>query len=178
MNYLLQSLYGEAKLAVKGFTHDWTGYVLALKRLKLMFARRSHIVHAHIDKVLGGTKIEDIDSDGLTTLYYSINDFIVTLLRLDLQSELHASILLKRIVQRLPTKLQFKWAEKAYQIRAFEEPNIFHLESWLQDKVMVMREAHTTYSSVALHLESNQPRESFKTLDNATYPNNTNIQQL
>ena len=64
MNYLLQSLYGEAKLAVKGFTHDWTGYVLALKRLKLMFARRSHIVHAHIDKVLCGTKIEDIDSDG------------------------------------------------------------------------------------------------------------------
>ena len=62
---ILQSLHGEAKFAIRGFTHDWTGYVLALKRLKLMFAQRSHIVQAHIDKVLGGTKIEDIDSDVL-----------------------------------------------------------------------------------------------------------------
>ena len=76
MIYLIQSLQGQAKQAVQGFTHDWTGYVLALKRLKDMFAQRSYIVRAYLDTILTGTRLDDSDFNGLRHLYYALNDCI------------------------------------------------------------------------------------------------------
>ena len=140
MTYLLQSLTGQAKQAVCGFSHDWTGYVLALKRLKSMFAQRSSIVRAHIDKLLAGDRISNSDQNSLSDFYYSLNNCIVSLLRLDMKSELLASFLLKQVTQRLPSQLQCKWAERSYQIRAFEDPTLFHFESWLKERVMIMKE--------------------------------------
>ena len=140
MIYLLQSLKGQAKQSIQGFSHDWTGYVLALKRLKVMFAQRSYIVHAYLDSLLHDKRIDDSDSNSLIDFYYSLHDSIIALLRLDLKSELLASNLLRQVSQRLPSRLQRKWAERSYQIRFQEEPSIFHLESWLKDRIMVIKE--------------------------------------
>ena len=111
-----------------------------MKRLKLIFAQHSHIVRAYFDKLLLGGTIGNSDKNSLRDLYYSLNECIVSLLRLDMKSELLSSLLLRQISQRLPNQLQNKWADRAFHIRVFEDPTIFHFELWLKDQIMIPQE--------------------------------------
>ena len=127
-----------------------------MKRLKLIFAQHSHIVRAYFDKLLLGGTIGKSDENSLRDLYYSLNECIVSLLRLDMKSELLSSLLLRQISQRLPHRLQHKWAERAFHIRVFEDPTIFHFESWLKDQIMISKERNIYFSTSGMVLESDQ----------------------
>ena len=139
---LLQHLEGEAKRSVKGYATDSRGYVLSLKRLKYLFGQRPLIAQAVLGKVTKGKAVPNDDVKGLTELYYSINDCLVTLRQLNYGSDLKSSDTLRQVIQRLPSKMHMKWAEYSLIIRRKEEPNLEHLNEWLQARVLAMKEAY------------------------------------
>ena len=140
MAYLIQHLEGEAKCACQGFTNDWLGYVMALKRLKYMFGQKSRVAQAHIDKVTRGRSIQNDDVPGLVQFYYTLSDCIVKLRQLNYVSDMYSSDVLRQAVRRLPTRLHNKWAEQCFRLRRHEEPTIIFLESWLQNRILASKE--------------------------------------
>ena len=139
MRFLLQQLNGEAEKAVKGFANDATGYVLALKKLKKLFGQRSMVARAVLTKVTKGKPVDD-DAKQISEFLYCISDCLITLKQLNYASDLHSSDTLHQALQRLPRRLLAKWSEKSQTIRQHEEPNLVHLEAWLQDRVLAMKE--------------------------------------
>ena len=142
MTYLLQHLHVEAKRSVQGFTNDKAGYIAALQRLKYIFEQKSKVAQAQLWNVIHGKSISNDDAVGLSEFYYTISDCLVNLHQLNYQSDLYSSNVLRQAVRRLPTKLHGKWAEHCLKLRQKTEPNLIHLESWLQDRVLAMKEAH------------------------------------
>ena len=139
---LLQHLRGDAKRAVKGYANDVSGYVLSLKTLKQLFGQRAAIAHAVISQVTKGKIVQNDDKNGLSELYYNVNDCLVTLKQLNYHSDLYSSETLRQAACRLPLYLTTKWAEHCLSIRRRgEEPNLHHLGSWLQIRVMALKEA-------------------------------------
>ena len=138
---LVQHLKDEAKKAVKSYANDPRGYVLSLKRLKYLFGQRPMIARAVLAKVTKGKAVQGDDVQGVAALYYDITDCLSTLDQLDYSSDLYSSETLHQTVQRLPHWLVKKWAERSMGIRRKgEEPNLIHLEQWLLEKILVMKE--------------------------------------
>ena len=127
MSYLIQSLSGDAKRSVMGLSHDWKGYVCGLKRLKLLFGQRATIVHAHMEHIMQ-LHVKDSDTETLSVFYYSLNDCVMSLQRLNFNSDIYSTHLLGLLVQRLPIRLRRKWSEYAWKIRCSAEPSILHLQ--------------------------------------------------
>ena len=68
---------------------------------------------------------------GLPELYYSISDCLAVLNQLNDESDLKSSNTLHHVLQRLPKYLQLKWGEYSLIIKTTEEPNLLHLDRWL-----------------------------------------------
>ena len=139
--HLMQQLKGHAERSVKGYTNDSRGYVLSLKRLKYLFGQRTKIAQATLLTVTQGAAVQNDDDEGLLEFYYTVSDCLVSLRMLKYDSDLYSSDTLRRAVQRLPSKLINKWAERSMSIREMgEEPNLLHFEVWLQRRAMVLKE--------------------------------------
>ena len=138
---LMQQLEGPAERSVTGYTHDSRGYVLSLKRLKFLFGRKSKVAQATIRSVTQGEQIQHDDSKGLVEFYYTISDCLITLRLLNYVADLYSTETLERATSRLPKALLRKWGEKSVAIRGRGvEPNLLHLEEWLQTRVLVIQE--------------------------------------
>ena len=96
MSYLIQSLSGER--SVMGLSHDWKGYFSGLKRLKLLFGQRASIVHAHMEHIMQ-QHVKDSDTETLSVFYYSLNDCVMSLQRLNFNSDIYSTHLLGLLVQ-------------------------------------------------------------------------------
>ena len=107
-----------------------------------MFGQRPLIAQAVLGKVTKGKAVQNNDSKGLADLYYSINDCLVTLQQLNYNSDLKSSDTLRQVIQRLPPNMHMKWAEYSLLIRNREEPNLKHMNEWLQKRVLAMKEAY------------------------------------
>ena len=107
-----------------------------------MFGQRPLIAQAVLGKITKGKAVQNDDAKGLADLYYSINDCLVTLQQLNYSSDLQSSDTLRQVVQRLPSRMHMKWAEHSLIIRRKEEPNLKHLNEWLQVRVLAMKEAY------------------------------------
>ena len=139
--YLLQHLKGEAKRAVKGFTNDSKGYVLALKQLKFLFGQKSKIAQAALAKVTQGKVLESDENNSLSEFYFTISDCLVMLDQLRYDSDLYSSDTLRQAAKRLPVSMHTKWAEHILRIRRRgEEPNLIHLGDWLQERMLARKE--------------------------------------
>ena len=158
MRFLLQQLKGEAEKAVKGFQNDSRGYVLALKQLKKLFGQRSLVARAVLAKVTKGKPIENDDVKGLSEFLYSINDCLITLKQLNYVADLHSSDTLQQALQRLPVRLLSKWSDRCLFIRRTEEPNLVHLEAWLQDRVLALKEMNLS----SRKQQTRKPKEEVK----------------
>ena len=139
---LLQHLKGEAKLAVKGFSQDWAGYVLSLKKIKFLFGQRQAIARSVLTSITKGKPLQDDDPQALSHFYYDVSECITTLRKLNYASDLFSTETLLQAVKRLPRRLINKWADHRLSLRQrSEEPNLMHLELWLQARVLAQREA-------------------------------------
>ena len=139
--YLLQHLKGEAKRAVRGFTNDSKGYVLALKQLKFLFGQKSKIAQAVLAKVTQGKVLDSNDQAGLSEFYFTISDCLVMLDQLRYDSDLYSSDTLRQATKRLPVNMHTKWAEHSLKIRrGGSEPNLVHLGDWLQARMLAQKE--------------------------------------
>jgi len=141
LNYLVQCLRNDAKRSIQGYLNTRGGYVVALKRLKFLFGQRSNVVAAHLAKVTKGKLISNDDQFGLTTLYYSLSDCLVTLKQLNYHADINSSDILRQIFRRVPVRLHTSWAERCLKIRKHSEPNLEDLEEWLQNRVLAMKES-------------------------------------
>ena len=138
---LLQHLEGEAKRSVQGYPNDANGYVLSLKRLKFLFGQKNKIAQAVLMKVTQGKEIQGDDDAGLSELYYSISDCLVTLKQLNHASDMYSSDTLRQVVLRLPQRMRNKWGEVQLRIRQNgQDPSLVDFESWLQMRVLARRE--------------------------------------
>ena len=85
--------------------------------------------------------VKDSDTETLSVFYYSLNDCVMSFQRLNFNSDIYSTHLLGLLVQQLPIRLRRKWSEYAWKIRCSAEPSILHLQVWLRDRVMAMRES-------------------------------------
>ena len=137
----MQKLEGSAERAVLGHTHDFRGYVLSLERLKFLFGRKSKVAQATIRSVTHRKPLVRGDNEGLIEFYYSISDCLITLRMLNYVADLYSTETLERATGRLSEDLLRKWGERSVSIRVKGvEPNLFHLEEWLQTRVLVIQE--------------------------------------
>ena len=138
---LLQHLDKQAKRSVQGYPRDANGYVTSLKRLKFLFGQKDKIAQAVLMKVTQGKEIQDNDDEGLSELYYSISDCLVTLKQLNYASDMYSSDTLRQVVLRLPLRMQNKWADVKLRIRTSgQDPSLIDLEAWLQNRIFSRRE--------------------------------------
>ena len=153
---LLQHLRGEANRAVKEYANDPRGYPQSLKKLKYLFGQRSTVARAVLTKVTKGKPVGNRDTEGLSELYYSICDCLITLSQLNYVSDLYSSDTLYQTVQRLPSGLLTKWSERSLAIRKQQlEPNLLHLEVWLKDRLLALKEVYASGETV-LNLEDSE----------------------
>ena len=144
--YLFQHLKGEALKSVEGFSNNNEGYVSSLKRLKYMFGNHALVAEATIRKITSGKQIPDSDPKALTDFYYSVSSCINTLRKMNYQSDIYSSHVLRQTLARLPERLLPRWSEHSLRIRKKEEPNLIHLDSWLQERVMASKDPYLPQS--------------------------------
>ena len=140
--YLIQHVEGEAKQALKVFSSNRSGYILALKRLKYMFGQRSRISQAYINKLTQGKPISNDDENSLLEYYYTMSDYIIALKQLNYIYDLHSTDVLRRSIRKLPSKYHSRWAEHCFKLRQHKEPSLADLESWLQERIMAAKESY------------------------------------
>lgn len=161
--YLMQHTEGEAKKSISGFGNDWYGYVMSLKRLKYVFGQRIQVAQSILQKVTKGKQFENNDVTGITEFYYGISNCINTLSRMCYTSDLYSSDVLRQVLRRLPHYLKQKWVEYSFRLRKTQEPSLIHLESWLQDRVMALKDPYCPYQ-----LKSNSTKSKHSSDDKFT----------
>ena len=81
--------------------------------------------------------MQDDDPEALSQFYYDVSECITTLKKLNYASDLFSAETLLQAVKQLPYRLVNKWADHGLSLRQrSEEPNLLHLEQWLQTCVM------------------------------------------
>lgn len=140
--YLMQHLKGEALRALDGFANDDQGYVNSLKKLKYMFGNRVYVAQSVIRRITKCKQVSDSDPKALASLYYEISSCLNTLIKMNYIGDIYSTDLLRQTLSKLPNYLQRKWSEYSFILRRTEEPNLYHLERWLQDRVMASRDPY------------------------------------
>ena len=93
-------------------------------------------------KITKGRQITDGDQAQLSEFYFSITDCLNALEKMNYVHEACSVDMLRQVIKRLPSRLQYKWAEYSYTLRLTQEPTLYHLERWLQCRVMAMRDPY------------------------------------
>ena len=143
--YLVQHLTGEPLKAIEGYPNDAYGYISSLQRLKYMFGNPSQVAQATIRRVTIGPHIPDGDIKALTEYYYTLSSCLNTLRKMDYTADIHSTSVLRQALRRLPDRYLQKWAEYSFKLRRTTEPNLNHLEQWLQDRVMAARDPYLPF---------------------------------
>ena len=140
--YLTQHLKGEALRSIEGFANDDHGYVNSLKKLKYLYGNKVLVAQSVIRKITKFRQVADSDSKSLANFYFEISTCLNTLLKMNYVADVYSTDLLRQILSKLPMYLQRKWSEYSLLLRRREEPNLFHFEKWLQDRVMASRDPY------------------------------------
>ena len=81
---------------------------MALKRLKTMFGHKASVARAVISRVINGKQLQNDDMASLVDHYYSIKEWLITLSRLNYQSDLSSSNVICQAIASLPQRMQEK----------------------------------------------------------------------
>ena len=110
--YLNASLSGSAKSAIQGLSHDEAGYKSAIKLLVNRFGRRSPLINAYINKILGMPSLSDQSSAAcMRSQCDQLNLAVRALQALGVNITNSQEILGPVILSRLPHSMQIKWRE-------------------------------------------------------------------
>ena len=140
--YLTQHLKGEALKSIEGFSNDNQGYVNSLKKLKYLFGNKVVVAQSVIQKITKYRQVPEYDTKALANFYFEISTCLNTLLKMNYVADIYSTDLLRQTLSKLPMYLQRKWSEYSLSLRRREEPNLYHLERWLQDRVMAARDPY------------------------------------
>ncbi|CAB3995709.1 nek6 si:ch211- NIMA (never in mitosis gene a)-related kinase 6 [Paramuricea clavata] len=138
--YLIQRGKGEAREAIENCSilDPGRGYLKAREILQQQFGRRHVVAQSHIKQIVDGVQIKSLDGASLQKLARQMQNCELTLSKMGWSDELNNSETLLRIVDRLPSFMQLKWAEKAESILKSERrPRFSDLAQFIQDKADV-----------------------------------------
>ncbi|KAK3728346.1 hypothetical protein QZH41_002175 [Actinostola sp. cb2023] len=116
--YLEQYTSGRAKELVRSCQHmdPNAGYSEARKLLNVKFGQRHKIAMAYVDKVVSGPIIKPEDSDALEGFAIQLISCKNSLKAINYISKIENPECMKRMIQRLPTRLQERWRDVADRI--------------------------------------------------------------
>ena len=100
-----------------------------------------------------GRQLPDSDPKALTD-YYSLTSCINTLRKMNYESNIYSSHVLRQTLARLSDKLLMRWSEYSLRIRRKEEPNLIHLEEWLQNRVMASKYPYLPQENLPLYIQA------------------------
>ncbi|XP_067030756.1 uncharacterized protein [Acropora muricata] len=144
LTFLIQYCRGAAKEAIENciMLPPEQGYREAKDILRKNFGQKHIVVRAFIDKVIRGPQIRASEPDKLSQLARDIRNCILNSEHMHYQADINSMDTLKRVVMRLPSHLQAKWAEESSGlIESGIEPEFSHLTKFVERRAVVANTA-------------------------------------
>ncbi|KAK2551629.1 hypothetical protein P5673_027396 [Acropora cervicornis] len=144
LNFLIQYCRGAAKEAIENciMLPPEQGYREAKDILRKNFGQKHIVVCAFIDKVIRGPQIRASEPDKLSQLARDMRNCILNSEHMHYQAGINSMDTLKRVVMRLPSHLQAKWAEESSGlIESGIEPEFSHLTKFVERRAVVANTA-------------------------------------
>ena len=138
LSYLIQFCDGDARSQIMHCTvlEPTEGFRSAKEILHKRFGQNHMVARAFVDELLNGQQIRDGDSQSLVALAQKLTVCDVTLKQLNYSSDLNSRTTIQSIVRRLPSRLRFKWAKAAMNIRqSNREPEVADLAAFVEHHV-------------------------------------------
>ena len=154
--YLIQYCRGEAKQVIENccMYESERGYKKAREILYHQFGRPHIVAQAHVNQLIKGQVIKPTDGSALQKLARQMLKCEITLSQTGYDADLNNSETLLKIMDRLPPRLQTKWAERAENIfRDGGRPRFSDLTAFIQ------RSADIASNMFGLHLNVNSSRD-------------------
>ncbi|XP_066019649.1 uncharacterized protein [Pocillopora verrucosa] len=116
--YLEQHTAGRAQELVQSclYMKAEDGYVKAKKLLESKFGQKHKIAMAYVDKVTNGPVIKAEDADALEGFAVLLSSCTNTLKAIGYSSKFESPDSMRKIIERLPPKLQASWRDNADRI--------------------------------------------------------------
>ena len=144
LTFLIQYCRGAAKEAIENciMLPPEQGYREVKDILRKNFGQKHIVVRAFIDKVIKGPQIRASKPDKLSQLARDMRNCILNSEHMHYQADINSMDTLKRVVMRLPSHLQAKWAEESSGlIESRIEPEFSHLTKFVERRAVVANTA-------------------------------------
>ena len=112
LNYLVNSLEGQAYKALEGLEIRDENYVKATDLLKERFGKTQHIISAHMQSLLNLQSFQNDKISDLRVIYDTIMVHVRGLESLGVSSEKYGSLLVPVIISRMPEEIALEVARK------------------------------------------------------------------
>ena len=118
LSFLIQYCRGAAKEAIENcvMLPPEQGYREAKDILRKNFGQKHIVIRAFIDKVVKGPQIRASESDKLSQLARDMKNCILNSEQMRYKADINSMDTLKKVVMRLPSQLQAKWAEESSRL--------------------------------------------------------------
>ena len=163
LSYLIQYTGGKARDAIQNciILPEVEGYLKAKKILRKNFGQKHIIMRAYIDRVTQGQQIRSGESEKRLQLARDMRNCLLNSTQLNYRADINAMDTLSKIVKKLPSYLQAKWAERPGTIIEQEiEPDFEHLTDFVEKNASI---ANTAFGKLvgAKPDSDNKPRPCY-----------------
>ena len=135
LSFLIQYTSGTAREAIENcvILPADEGYAKAKEILKKNFGQKHIIIRAFIERVTKGPQIKPGEPDKLMQLARDMRNCLLNSTQLNYKADINAMDTLSKIVKKLPSYLQAKWAERSGTLIGCDiEPEFQHLTEFVE----------------------------------------------
>ena len=137
MAHLQNAVEGPAAQAIDGMLFNGDLYHEALKTLQERFGREESIIDAHLEKIFVASPPALTDLPAMEEFGVTVHNTVTVLRNLGYTEDLSSSVVLKKVVEKLPTELARDWGKKVFRLRP-DRPNLEIFSEWLQVQVNIL----------------------------------------
>jgi hypothetical protein len=165
---LIQYCTGRAKQVIMCCTvmQPDEGYIKAKTLLRQRFGDSYVIADAWMNKITSGPAIKSSDNDALQCLADDLCNCFETLKAMKGLCEVNSQKTLARVVERLPSYLQFRWRREAREIRKKRKDE--EGDPSLEDLMLLVSDAAAEANDPVFKLSSNSSNESRRATHTST----------
>ncbi|CAB4009643.1 Hypothetical predicted protein [Paramuricea clavata] len=135
LSFLIQYTSGKAREAIENcvILPADEGYAKAKEILRKNFGQKHIIVRAFVERVTKGPQIKPGEPDKLMQLARNMRNCLLNSTQLNYKADINAMDTLSKIVKKLPSYLQAKWAERSGTLIGCDiEPEFQHLTEFVE----------------------------------------------
>jgi hypothetical protein len=135
LSFLIQYMSGTAREAIENcvILPADEGYAKAKEILRKNFGQKHIIIRAFIERVTKGPQIELGEPDKLMQLARDMRNCLLNSTQLNYKADINANGYPSKIVKKLPSYLQAKWAERSGTLIGCDiEPEFQHLTEFVE----------------------------------------------